>query len=224
MAALTADRNTPFKDGELISVPVAAAKKIFAGALVAADATGFATPGAAAATLSYLGRAEELADNSAGANGAISVLVRIKKAFKFANLAADPVVQADLGKICYIADDQTVAKTSGAATRSAAGTVIAVDTDGVWVDSRSPTGNLYASASLDFAAIAAAGSADLTIAVPGAAVGDAVSLGLPAAPAAGLIFQAFVSADGTVTVRAMNITAGAVDAAAAAYRVTVSKA
>ena len=132
--ALAADRNTQMKDGELISVPVAASVKIYAGALVAADATGYATPGTVATTLTYLGRAEERADNSAGAAGAISVLVRRKKAFKFKNHAADLVVQADLGKTCYIVDDETVAKTNGTATRSAAGTVIAVDTDGVWVE------------------------------------------------------------------------------------------
>lgn len=131
---LAADRNTQMKDGELVPVPVAASVKIFAGALVAANATGFATPGAVATTLTYLGRAEEQADNSAGAAGAISVLVRRKKAFKFKNHAADLVVQADLGKVCYIVDDETVAKTNGAATRSAAGTVIAVDADGVWVE------------------------------------------------------------------------------------------
>lgn len=131
--ALTADRNTPMKDGELISVPVAASVKIFAGALVAASSTGYATPGAVATTLTYLGRAEEYVDNSAGAAGAKSVLIRRRKAFKFKNHAADLVVQSDLGKVCYIVDDETVAKTNGTSTRSAAGTVVCVESDGVWV-------------------------------------------------------------------------------------------
>lgn len=130
---LTADRNTQMKDGELIAVPVAAAMKIFAGSLVAANATGFATPGAVATTLTYLGRAEGAVDNTAGADGAVSVLVRRGKAFKFANSAADAVTQASLGKVCYIEDDQTVSATSNAGTRSAAGNVVGVDTDGVWV-------------------------------------------------------------------------------------------
>lgn len=78
-------------------------------------------------------------------------------------------------------------------------------------------------AALDFASIAAAASADLTITVTGAAVGDSVALALPAAPTAGLVFFAFVSAADTVTVRAMNITAGAVDAASATYGVIVFK-
>lgn len=130
MAALTADRNTPMKDGELISVPVATTKKIFAGSLVAADANGYATPGAVAATLTALGRAEETVDNSAGGNGAKSVNVR-RGVFRFANKAGDLVTQALLGKPCYIEDDQTVRLTATGA--SIAGTVMGVDADGVWV-------------------------------------------------------------------------------------------
>jgi hypothetical protein len=129
--ALAADRNTPMKDGELISVPMASAKKVFAGSLVAADASGFGTPGATATTLTYLGRAEETVDNS-GANGAKSVLVRRKCMFKWKNSGTDAVVQADLGKVCYIEDDQTVSHT--VTGKSIAGKVIALDTDGVWVE------------------------------------------------------------------------------------------
>ena len=40
MAALTADRNTPSMEGELVSVPVATAVTIFAGSLVAANNSG----------------------------------------------------------------------------------------------------------------------------------------------------------------------------------------
>ena len=132
MAALTADRNTAIKDGELIAVPVAATKKIFAGSLVAADANGYATPGAVATTLTALGRAEETVDNTAGANGAVSVLVRRKAAFKFGNKAGDLVTQALMGKNCYIEDDQTVRLTATGA--SVAGKVLAVESDGVLVE------------------------------------------------------------------------------------------
>ncbi len=77
-------------------------------------------------------------------------------------------------------------------------------------------------ATLDFGSIAAGDQADLTITVTGAAVGDSVFLGLPAAPAAGLAWNAFVSAADTVTVRASNINlVTAVDPASAAYRVTI---
>lgn len=74
---------------------------------------------------------------------------------------------------------------------------------------------------IDFPSIAAAASNDQTVTLAGAAVGDSVHLGLPAAPQAGLIFQGFVSAADTVTIRATNITGSAVDAASATYRVTV---
>jgi len=83
---------------------------------------------------------------------------------------------------------------------------------------------LIASATLDFPSIAAAASADLNVFCVGAAVGDTVSLGLPASPTAGIVFNAFVSVADIVTVRAFNITAGAIDPASATYRVTVIKA
>lgn len=131
--ALTADRNTPMEAGELVSVPVAAGVKIFAGSLVVANATGFAAPGSTALALTYLGRAAAQVDNALGANGAAVVNVRRKKAFKFANSATDPVTQASLGKVCYIVDDETVSATSGTATQSAAGIVLGLDSSGVWV-------------------------------------------------------------------------------------------
>jgi hypothetical protein len=80
---------------------------------------------------------------------------------------------------------------------------------------------LTATATLDFGSIAAAASADLTITVTGAVVGYSVSIGLPASPAAGIVWSAFVSASNTVTIRATNITLIAVDPASATYRATV---
>lgn len=132
--ALAADRNTQMKDGEVIAVPVAANVKCYAGGLGVANASGFAAPGSVATTLTYLGRFEETVDNTGGANGAKTVQIRRKKAFKFKNYATDLVTQAELGKTCYIVDDETVAKTNGTSTRSAAGKVVGIDSDGVWVE------------------------------------------------------------------------------------------
>lgn len=132
--ALTQDRNTPFKDAQLVPVPVAADTVIHAGALVVASATGFAAPGSVAATLTYLGRAEEAVDNTGGADGAKTVLVRRGKAFKWKNHAADPLTQADLGKTVYVVDDETVAKTSDTNARSAGGKLVQFEADGVWVE------------------------------------------------------------------------------------------
>lgn len=133
MAATTQDRNTPFKDGELIVAPVAAGVKILAGTIVAANAAGFAAPGATSATLSYLGMADANVDNTAGADGAVGVPVRRGKAFKWLNDSVDPVTQASLGRPCFIVDNQTVAKTNGTNTRSQAGIVVGLEADGVWV-------------------------------------------------------------------------------------------
>ena len=133
MSATMQDRNTALRETELVAVPVAANAVIPAGVIVAANATGFGTNGATSATLTYLGRSEEPVDNRGGADGAKTSLVRRGKAYKWANLGADPVTQASFGKACYIADNQTVAATSGSNTRSVAGTLLGVEADGVWV-------------------------------------------------------------------------------------------
>ncbi|MBC7971536.1 MAG: hypothetical protein H7Z11_15680 [Verrucomicrobia bacterium] len=80
---------------------------------------------------------------------------------------------------------------------------------------------LSAIATLDFPSIAAQSSSDLTITVTGSAVNDVVNVGLPATPASGIDFNAFVSAANTVTVRAHNYTALSIDPASASYRVSV---
>jgi hypothetical protein len=133
MAALTADRNTAMRDGHIVSLPVAASVKIYAGALVARDASGNATPGATATDILGVGRAEAQADNSSGSAGDLSVEIR-KGVFRFENsTGVDEITPADIGSDCYIVDDATVALTDGSGTRSVAGTVFDVDSDGVWV-------------------------------------------------------------------------------------------
>lgn len=134
MTALAKDRNTVARDGKTFGFGVAAAAKIYAGALVALTATGYATPGAVSTTLTAVGRAEEQVDNTGGADGAVTVKVR-KGVFRFANsAAADEITIAEIGDDCFIVDDQTVAKTNGTATRSIAGKVVDVDAQGVWVE------------------------------------------------------------------------------------------
>lgn len=133
MAALTQDRHTLRRDGDQVEPPVATNTKIFGGAIVAINAGGFATKGATSTTLKVVGVAEDRADNTGGADGAIRVKVR-KGVFQFANSASgDQITLADVGSDCYMVDDQTVAKTNGSNTRSIAGKVVDVDVDGVWV-------------------------------------------------------------------------------------------
>lgn len=83
---------------------------------------------------------------------------------------------------------------------------------------------LTATAALNFPNTAAQTSSDLTIAVAGAADGDAVVLGVPiAALNADSCYTAFVSAAGVVTVRFNNYSAAAIDPASGTFRVSVLK-
>jgi len=131
---LTQDRITPLRDGEVMPFAVGAGEEIFLGAQVAVNATGFLVAGAAATGLTYIGRADAHVDNSGGADGDETCLVRRKKAFLFKNSDADPVDQSLVGQPCYILDDETVAGTDGTGTRSESGTVLAVESAGVWVE------------------------------------------------------------------------------------------
>lgn len=133
MTALAADRNTPRSQGDYREGPVAAAQLIYAGAIVCRNAAGFLVKGATATGLTGVGRAEARVDNSTGAAGDAQLLVQ-PGTFRFANsLTTDKITIADIGKACFVVDDQTVAKTSATATRSKAGVVDDVDDQGVWV-------------------------------------------------------------------------------------------
>jgi hypothetical protein len=131
--ALTADRTTPRRSGDQLELPAAASKKFYAGALVAVDASGNATPGATATDILGVGRCREQVDNSSGLAGAVKVPIE-KGIFRFANSAGDPVTRADITKDCYIVDDFTVSHTD--TNQSVAGKVFDVDDLGVWVDMR----------------------------------------------------------------------------------------
>lgn len=133
MGALTADRNTAERTGDLISAGVTAAKECFAGGIAVLDSSGNIKPGVTGTGLICVGRFEEYVDNSAGLAGAVSATAK-RGTFRFANsAAADKIAAAQIGDTCYIVDDQTVAKTDGTGTRSVAGIVADVDSAGVWV-------------------------------------------------------------------------------------------
>lgn len=83
--------------------------------------------------------------------------------------------------------------------------------------------NPSATATLDFPSTATLTSADLTISVPGAVVGDPVAVSTPAAPNANTCFTAFVSAADTVTVRFNNFSGGTVNPASGSFKVVVFK-
>ena len=142
MSALTGPRNVPqLGAGESyltnIDVPLKAGAKVYQGGMVALNAglgvAGSTAVGLICAGVAHLDPAVPVADNTAGADAAITIRVA-QGVFPFLNSAAsDQITNADRGKLCYIVDDQTVAKTNGSGTRSVAGVVMDVTSQGVYV-------------------------------------------------------------------------------------------
>lgn len=104
-------------------------------------ATGMAKEGVTelgAIALGFVGRNENASvdgiyDNTGGADDAFRVRIE-PRTKKLQNSGADPITQAMRGLDCYIVDNQTVAATNGGGTRSVAGKVILVESDGVYVE------------------------------------------------------------------------------------------
>lgn len=130
MTALSQARPVIQIEGRQSNPPVKGNTTIHQGGLVVMD-NGVAVPGRTALGLIAVGIAQQTVVNS-GADGAKKVPTE-RGCFKFANLGADAVTAADIGKDCFIVDDQTVAKTAGGNTRSVAGKIIEVEADGVFV-------------------------------------------------------------------------------------------
>jgi hypothetical protein len=133
MAAATQPIDTPERFGSVINHPVAAATSLFAGAMIALSATGFAVKASNTAGLKVVGRAEQSIDNSAGANGDLDITAKLG-VFRYANSATAPIAAADVGKWAYVEDDTTVALNT--TNKVKAGRIVAIDADGVWVDQR----------------------------------------------------------------------------------------
>lgn len=124
MAALTRNRKTSERIPAVRQFEAAA--KIYAGAIVALNASGKAVPAADTEGLTVAGRAETSAVSGE--------MVTVKTGcFRYDNAAAPgKITAADIGKAAYVADDHTVA-TSG--TNSvAAGLIFDLDDKGVWVE------------------------------------------------------------------------------------------
>lgn len=133
MVATTHNRNTPSASGHRRGYPVAALALCLAGTIAVIDADGMVQPGVTGLNLVAVGIFEAQVDNSDGADGEQTAEV-VRGFARLENSAgADEITAADIGKACFIVDNQTVAKTDGADTRSIAGIVDAVDDVGVWV-------------------------------------------------------------------------------------------
>lgn len=130
--ALAADRLLQKKSLiTLQNYKVAANAVIHYGAIVATNASGFLVPASDTAGLNVVGIAEQAADNTGGADGAIDVQV-YRGAALVPTAAGAPVTQALVGGDCLVADDEEVAATT---TNSiVAGEVLEVTSAGVWVN------------------------------------------------------------------------------------------
>lgn len=128
MANLTKDRvYRELAGAKAFNDPVAAATTIYRGAMVGLDGDGNAVP-AAPATPVIRGVAKEMANNSSGAAGAVSVDTA-KGVFHFNQTGLS---RSDIESDVYVVDDNTV----GAAGTLIAGRLVDIDAAGAWVEIR----------------------------------------------------------------------------------------
>lgn len=130
MTAATANRQTEKLDvpREFRTIPVAASTVIYAGTLVATDASGNLVPASADTTLTVVGIADEAANNSSGSAGDLEVIVDTCIA-KMVN--GDSITKAHVGDSAYATDDQTVSKGDGGTAASKDATLTFNGTDEV---------------------------------------------------------------------------------------------
>ncbi len=129
MVALTERRRVKRRDGRRFAHPVAAGARIHAGALVMLQ-DGYAAPAREASGLVSAGIALGGVDNTGGAAGAEMVEVETG-VFAFEN--AGDITRAHIGQQAFAVDDQTVSASDNNGGRSAAGQIVDVNEDGVWV-------------------------------------------------------------------------------------------
>lgn len=109
-AVLAEDRMTEIKEVGLKSYLVKGATKIFEGSIVGVNSSGYALPAADAAGIKVVGVANETVDNTAGADGALNIVVRT---FVLAKFDATSITQAMVGQVMYVVDDHTFDDTVG---------------------------------------------------------------------------------------------------------------
>lgn len=210
---------TPLQTANLLPITSTASASITGGQLVEVSGSGSVGPAAADSV-----KAVGVAAHDAANGGRVTVHPLAGVVHEFVagtgGVTAGQAVKAGTAanEVLPLAGGALGMQTGVALTTAAAGSKVQVL--GTAAGSATP---LFASTSLNFGSIAAAGQLELTITVTGAAVGDAVVLAPPAAPEAGLVWAGRVSAANTVTVRVANITAAPIDPAAATWGAQVIK-
>lgn len=141
MAALTAPRATIQKGVNIVvfnslEIQLKANVVVYDGALIVLTG-GYGKPGVTGTGLIAAGVAQlvpELPSITAGSTDGATTIRVTQGVFKMNNSSAgDLIAQINVGQPCYVVDDNTVALTSGGGTRSLAGTIMEVDTQGVLV-------------------------------------------------------------------------------------------
>jgi hypothetical protein len=103
------------------------------GGMVAINATGLLVMASSTAGEIPCGRCEENVVTGAGNTRKVKFKSGV---FKWANEGTAPVVQATVGRDCFVQDNATVRVSDD--TSSVAGKVVELDTDGVWVSQPFP--------------------------------------------------------------------------------------
>jgi hypothetical protein len=129
MTALTKDKNTLAKKrGRSINMSMAGSTEIFAGSIVCSDASGDAVPGSDTASIVTMGIADEGVDNSGGSAGELEIRVR-KGTFELESSGGSVLTAADVGRVVYVLDDQTVVKVAGVSNGVKAGMLDSIDVE-----------------------------------------------------------------------------------------------
>lgn len=130
MTGISQGRNTRRRAGTKLSVVPNSAAAIYAGTMVTLlTATGLAVAGGTASAGPVVGVATEtiVGDGVTATNLETGV-------FQFANSGStDAIAKANIGSLCYVVDNQTVALTDNSGARQIAGRIVDVDANGVWV-------------------------------------------------------------------------------------------
>ena len=107
--------------------------------IVGVGADGYLIPATDTAPILIVGLAEETIDTTGLADGAAELLVYRGQAKVKTTADATALVQADIGRDCFVQDTATVRKTDGTATaNNLAGELIELTPDGAWVNFTGP--------------------------------------------------------------------------------------
>lgn len=129
MTALAADKGTIERAGEQFVFPVLANAKIYKGAIVVLDASGWLKPAVSGTGLIAVGIAQQTVDATGATSGQKTCQVR-KGVFGAASNG--DITKANIGDACYLVDDQTVS--AGNTSQSVAGVIVDYDGTNVFVE------------------------------------------------------------------------------------------